>query len=56
MIQIAFDIPEDSLASLHKEPASLARKMRIAGAVQWLASWGLSREQAAELAGLSRPA
>ncbi|WP_462331101.1 hypothetical protein [Thiohalocapsa halophila] len=34
MIQITVDIPEGSLASLHKDPESFAREMRIAAAVQ----------------------
>ena len=54
MIQITVDIPEGSLASLHKDPESLAREMRIAAAVQWYAKRELSQERAAELAGLSR--
>jgi predicted HTH domain antitoxin len=56
MIQITVDIPEGSLASLHKDPESFAREMRIAAAVQWYARRELSQERAAELAGLSRPA
>ena len=56
MIQITVDIPEGWLASLHKDPESLAREMRIAAAVQWYAKRELSQERAAELAGLSRPA
>lgn len=34
MIQITVDIPEGSLASLHKDLESFARRMRIAAAVQ----------------------
>lgn len=56
MIQITVDIPEGSLASLHKDPESFAREMRIAAAVQWYERRQLSQERAAELAGLSRPA
>jgi len=54
MIQITIDIPEGSLASLHRDPESFAREMRIAAAVQWYARRELSQERAAELAGLSR--
>jgi hypothetical protein len=54
MIQITVDIPEGSLASLHKDPESFAREMRIAAAAQWYARRELSQERAAELAGLSR--
>jgi len=54
LIQITVDIPEGSLASLHKDPESFAHEMRIAAAVQWYARRELSQERAAELAGLSR--
>jgi len=54
MIQITVDIPEGSLASLHKDPESFAREMRIAAAIQWYERRELSQERAAELAGLSR--
>ena len=54
MIQITVDIPEGSLASLHKDTESFAREMRIAAAVQWYAKRELSQERAADLAGLSR--
>ena len=56
MIQITVDIPDGSLASLHKDPESFADEMRIATAVEWYATRELSQERAAELAGLSRPA
>jgi len=54
MIQITVDIPEGSLASLHKDPESFAREMRIAAAIQWYDRGELSQERAAELAGLTR--
>lgn len=54
MIQITVEIPEGSLASLHKDPESFAREMRIAAAIQWYERRDLSQERAAELAGLSR--
>ena len=54
MIQITVDIPEGSLASLHKDPESFAREMRLAAAIQWYERKELSQERAAELAGLSR--
>jgi len=54
MIQITVDIPEGSLASLHKNPESFAREMRIAAAIQWYDRGELSQERAAELAGLTR--
>ena len=54
MIQITVDIPEGSLASLHKDPESFAREMRIAAAIQWYERRELSQERAAELAGRSR--
>jgi predicted HTH domain antitoxin len=54
MIQITVDIPEGSLASLHKAPESFAREMRIAATIQWYERRELSQERAAELAGLSR--
>lgn len=52
MIQITIDIPEGSLASLHKDRESFAREMRVA-AVQRYARRELSQERAAELAGPS---
>jgi predicted HTH domain antitoxin len=54
MTQITVDIPEGSLASLHKAPESFAREMRIAAAVQYYERRELSQERAAELAGLAR--
>ena len=54
MIQITVDIPEGLLASLHRDPESFARAIRIDAAVRWYARRELSQERAAELAGLSR--
>lgn len=54
MTQITVDIPEGSLASLHKDPEYFAHEMRIAAAIQWYERRELSQERAAELAGLTR--
>lgn len=42
MIQITIDIPEGSLASLHKDLESFADEMLIAAADQWYARRELS--------------
>jgi predicted HTH domain antitoxin len=54
MVQIRFEVPEGALASLHKDPASFARELRLAAAVKWYELRMLSQERAAELAGVSR--
>jgi len=54
MVQIQFDLPEGTLASLRKDPASFVRELRLAAAAKWYELRLLSQERAAELAGLSR--
>lgn len=56
MVQIAFDIPEGALASLHRDPDSFARELRLAAAVKWYEQRRISQGRAAEIAGVSRAA
>lgn len=54
MVQIAFDIPEGALASLHRDPDGFARELRLAAAVKWYEQQRISQGRAAEIAGISR--
>jgi predicted HTH domain antitoxin len=54
MVQITIEVPEDVLASLHKDPQSFARELCLAAAVKWYEMRLVSQGQAAEIAGLPR--
>ena len=54
MIQIAFSLDEGTLSSLHQDPATFTRELRIAAAVKWYELHRVSQGRAAEVAGLSR--
>lgn len=54
MVQIAFEVPEGTLASVRQDPATFTRELRIAAAVKWYELHRVSQGRAAEIAGLSR--
>ena len=54
MVRMTIEIPEGVLASLHEDPASFARELRLAAAVKWYEMRKVSQARAAEIAGVSR--
>lgn len=54
MVQMMIEMPEEALASLHKDPDSFARELRLAAAVKWYEMRIVSQGRAAEIAGLPR--
>lgn len=54
MTALTVNVPESSLAALHRSPAEFAREMKLAAAIHWYQQGTLSQERAAELAGLNR--
>lgn len=54
MVRLAIDLPEDVLGAMRRDPAALARDMRLAAAAKWYELRMVSQETAAEIAGVSR--
>ena len=54
MVQIAFEVQEGVLASLHRDPGEFTRELRLAAAVKWYEQGQVSQGRAAEIAGVSR--
>jgi predicted HTH domain antitoxin len=54
MIRMTIEVPEGALASLHQDPQSFAREMKLAAAAKWYELKLLSQGRAAEIAGVSR--
>jgi len=54
MVQMTIEMPEGALASLHKDPESFARELRLAAAIKWYELGEVSQGRAAEIAGVSR--
>ncbi len=54
MVQVTVEISEGALASLHHDPATFARELRLAAAVKWYELGRVSQGRAAEIAGISR--
>ena len=56
MVQVIFELPEDTLSSVRKDPESFTRELRLAAAVKWYELGLVSQGRAAEIAGVSRSA
>ena len=54
MIEVKFEVPEGVLASLHKDPESFKRELRLAAAIKWYEMKLISQGRAAEIASISR--
>jgi predicted HTH domain antitoxin len=54
MIQLTFEFSEGVLASLHQDPSSFGRELRLAAAAKWYELRLISQGRAAEIAGVSR--
>lgn len=54
MVTVTFELPEDALSSVRKDPDHFAQELRLAAAVKWYEIGEVSQSQAAEIAGLSR--
>ena len=53
MVTVTFELPEDALSSVRKDPDHFAQELRLA-AVKWYEMEVVSQSRAAEIAGLSR--
>ncbi len=56
MVRMTIEVPEGSLAALHKDPQQFASELRLAAAVKWYEMRMVSQGRAAEIAGISRAA
>ncbi|MFO0890873.1 MAG: UPF0175 family protein [Isosphaeraceae bacterium] len=54
MPTLSIEIPEETLAALHRSPQEIGREMRLAAAMVWYAQGRISHERAAQFAGVSR--
>lgn len=54
MVQVTFELPEDTLSSVRKDPESFTRELRLAAAVKWYELGLVSQSRAAEISGISR--
>ena len=53
---VQIEVPDELALAMQKEPAEVAKEMRLAAAAKWYEMGTLSQEKAAEVAGLSRAA
>ena len=54
MVTVTFELPEDALSSVRKDPDHFAQELRLAAAVKWYEMAVVSQSRAAEISGLSR--
>ena len=54
MVTVTFELPEDALFSVRKDPDHFAQELRLAAAVKWYEMGEVSQSRAAEISGLSR--
>jgi predicted HTH domain antitoxin len=53
---VQIEVPDEVALAMQKEPADVAKEMRLAAAAKWYEMGLLSQEKAAETAGLNRAA
>ncbi len=56
MMQLTLEMPEEALATLHKDQTEFTQELRTAAAVKWYELELVSQGRAAEIAGLTRAA
>ena len=54
MVTVTFELPEDALSSVRKDPDYFAQELRLATAVKWYEIKVVSQSRAAEISSLSR--
>ena len=54
MVTVTFELPEDVLSSVRKDPERFTQELRLAAAVKWYDMGLVSQSRAAEISGLSR--
>ncbi|MDE2735241.1 MAG: UPF0175 family protein [Gemmatimonadota bacterium] len=54
MVTVTFELPEDVLSSVRKDPDHFTQELRLAAAVKWYEMGLVSQSRAAEISGLSR--
>ena len=54
MVRVTFELPEDVLSSVRKDPERFTQELRLAAAVKWYEMGLVSQSRAAEISGLSR--
>ena len=54
MVTVTFELSEDVLSSVRKDPDHFVRELRLAGAVKWYEMGLISQSRAAEISDLSR--
>ena len=56
MTKLTLEMPDEALATLHKDQAEFTQELRTAAAVKWYEMELVSQGRAAEIAGLTRAA
>ncbi len=54
MVTVTFELPEDVLSSVRKDPERFTQELRLAASVKWYEMGLVSQSRAAEISGLSR--
>ncbi len=54
MATVTIEIPDDTLAMLHRSPKELSSEIRLAAAMVWYTQGRISHEKAAQFSGVSR--